>query len=277
MWNDTVEDEVSRGRLRNASLVACGLFVLEDPGIVAVRQRLRPLVGDGGIGLVLLDVMLATVMIAYNFAASRYVIRIASAGAITHAVAELDRRRRERIAATHSRIVRTARTAAHDANPFVLIGRAAERVGEAAERTARTAERHGRRRLGRLLTELATVNIFGVPGAGLERATHGACTSRRDTLRHCVLFVASWFAGARIIEHGLDALTAVPLVAGSIHGALRLAGSTFATLTDVTHPAGVAALAGIVVFVLRYSTQVERLAAAHDGRSVRPEELASCT
>ena len=149
-------------------------------------------------------------------------------------MAELEHRRQERIAATTSRIVRTARTAAHDANPFVLVGRAAERVGELAERTARTAEQHGRRRLGRLLTELATVNIFAVPGAGLERATHGAFSSRRDTLRHCVLFVVSWFAGARIIEYGLDALATLPLVADAIHNTLRVAGFTFATLTDVT-------------------------------------------
>ncbi len=61
-----------------------------------------------------------------------------------------------------------------------------------------------------LLGELAAVNVLGVPGAGLESVSRCERVSSRTSLWHAILFVASWFAGARLLGAFLEALYAIP-------------------------------------------------------------------
>ena len=200
---------------------------LEDPGIVTVRQRLRPLVGDGGIGLVLLDVMLATVMIAYNFAATRYVIRIALRWSPSRAPSPSSSAgggSASRPPGAGSSAPRRNSCARRES--VRAVGRAAERVGEAAEQTAaRTADQHGRRRprppadrarhgehLRRSRRRTGTSNARRVlPPGGTHCAIAGL--SRRLVVRR----------GLDSIEYGLVALATLPLIGRRRHPQKRRA------------------------------------------------------
>ena len=63
------------GGLTRASLLCCGLFVVEDPGIIAARRALGD-VWTGTASGVAIDVVLGVTMTGYNYAASRYVVTV---------------------------------------------------------------------------------------------------------------------------------------------------------------------------------------------------------
>ena len=104
------------------------------------------------------------------------------------------------------------------------------------------------------------MNVLGVPGAGLESVTRRERISPRTSLRHASLFVASWFAGARLLGAILGVLYALPGLGGAIAAITRTIGTSFDALTDVRHPIGAIAVTFVVVAVIRYSRAVERVA-----------------
>jgi hypothetical protein len=241
-------------RLRLASLLVCGLFVAEDPVVVAVRTRSSdwPLAG------IVLDVGLAIVMVAYNFISSRYVVSVGSAAEIVTAMEQVDTQRAERIARIQNRCLRGLRRAASHLNPFNLIKTIGEHLGRSVDRIGASVSRRRLARVGNLFGDLGAVNVLGVPGAGLALSTLGRPVSRAQSLRHCVLFVASWFVGARIVGLLVGAAHDLPVVGRSMMTVTGAIGVVFATVTDVTRPIGACTLALMVVAIAHYAGQVDR-------------------
>jgi hypothetical protein len=253
--------QTDRTGLWTASLVACGLFLAEDPAVIAARQHLRRS-DQWGTSSVAIDVTLAAAMLGYNYLATRYVVRVASAEVIARAIAELDAERVELDAHRPTTWVGLLRATARALNPFNVLKQVAERAGTVIERAGRAARRSGRRGAAALLGDLAIVNLLGVPGAGIHRSTSGRDVTARESFRLCALFVASWFVGAWAIEAALDQVAAWPVVGGAMGAGWHALGTTYATATDVGTPVGAACVLSFLVVLLRYVRRVERRAAS---------------
>ena len=248
-----------RGEFTRASLLCCGLFVAEDPGIIAVRRALGDVWSGTASGLAI-DVLLGLTMTGYNYAASRYVVSVGEASSIDAAIRRLGEMRAAALAAEPRRSRRAIHRACQRLNPFNAIKLAAEGFARQIERLRTKASRRSLARLAEVLGELAAVNVLGVPGAGLESVTRRESISPRTSLRHASLFVASWFAGARLLGAILGALYTVPVL-GEVTAAIASSiGRSFDTLTDVRHPIGAIAVTFVVGVVIRYSRAVERVA-----------------
>jgi hypothetical protein len=250
-----------RGELTRASLLCCGLFVAEDPGIIAARRALGD-VWSGATSGIAIDVLLGVAMTGYNYAASRYVVTVGEASTIDAAIRRLGEMRAAALEAEQRRVRRAIRRALRRLNPFNLIRLAAEGFAHMVETLRTRAHRRALARVTEVLGELAAVNVLGVPGAGLESVARRERINSRTSLRHATLFVASWFAGARLLGVVLDALYTVPGVGGTIAAATHLVGRSFDTITDVRQPIGAVAIAVVVAAVIRYSRAVERVAAS---------------
>lgn len=238
-----------RSELWAGAAIACGLFLAEDPVVIAVRQHLRA--GLGGAQVIALDVALAVAMLGYNYVAVRYVVRVSSSAVVEQAIEELGADRPER--GSVARVL-------HALNPFNVIKAVAERAGRLLGRAGDAATRRGRG-FGRLLGDLAVVNLLGVPGAGLQRSTAGRAVGAGDAARLSALFVLSWFAGAWLIDGVLDAASGWPVVGSVVEPVWRAIVRTYAAVTDVTTPLGACCVAVFAVAVVRAISRVERRAA----------------
>ena len=121
-----MDDRATNPRLWLAALVVCGLFIVEDPAILAARARL----GGSAAERAGIDVGLALLMIAYNFVGARYVVSVASSMQLVEAVAAADDERARRIAGIENPRLRAVRRALSHLNPFDLIKVVGERIGE---------------------------------------------------------------------------------------------------------------------------------------------------
>jgi hypothetical protein len=249
------------GELTRASLLCCGLFVAEDPGIIAARRGLGN-VWSGTTSGIAIDLLLGVTMVGYNYAASRYVVTVGEASTIDAAIGRLGEMRAAALDADPRRWRRTIRRAWRRLNPFNLIRLAAEGFAHMIETLRARAHRRALARVAEVLGELAAVNVLGVPGAGLESVARRERINSRTSLRHAALFVGSWFAGARLLGAALEALYAVPAVGSSIAAATHIFGRCFDTVTDVRRPVGAVVVAVVVAAVIRYSRAVERVAAS---------------
>lgn len=253
--------QTDRTGLWTASLVACGLFLAEDPAVIAARQHLRR-TAPGSATTAFIDIALAAAMLGYNYCATRYVVRVASAEIIERALAELDAERSAsgpgRSAGPRSRV----RVAVRMLNPFNAVKAMAERAGTAIDRAGQAARRRGRSASAALLGDLAIVNLLGVPGAGVQRTTSGRDVTARDALRLCTLFVASWFVGAWVIELVLDRVATLPLIGGAVSRVWAAVSSAYVAITDVTTPVGAVCVASFLAMVLRTVRRVEQRASA---------------
>ena len=244
------------------SLVVCGLFIAEDPGMIAVRVWLS----DASFDPWVTDLVLACSMVGYNYAASRYVVGVAAARHLTEAMERVDTARAERVIHTRNPVVRAGRHAAARLNPFNLVKWAGGLLGRGADEAGGRVRGHRFARVGGWLEDLGAVNVMGVPGAGLALVTSGRPLSRGQSLRHCLLFVGSWFAGANLVAAVVGGMHDVPglgVAASEVTGAI---GFAFTTLTDPTRPPGACAIAAVLVSVVRYAVDVER----ELGRSTSP-------
>ena len=202
-------------------------------------------------------------MIGYNYAASRYVVSVGEASSIDAAIRTLAERRASELEAEPRQIASSDSTGCSIASTrSTLIKLAAEAFARMIERLRMKASRRALASLAEVLGELAAVNVFGVPGAGLESVTRRERISPRTSLRHASLFVASWFAGARLLGAILGVLYTVPVLGAAIATITSTIGAAFDTLTDVRHPIGAIAVTLVVVAVIRYSRAVERVAAS---------------
>jgi hypothetical protein len=252
---------VARGELTRASLLCCGLFVAEDPGIIAVRRAL----GDTWPGTaqgIAVDVLLGVTMTGYNFVASRYVVTVGEASSISAAMRRLEAMKVAALDAEPRRWRRTMMRILGRLNPFDAIKVASEGFARLVERLRTRARRRALARMAQLLGELGAVNVLGVPGAGLESVARGETVTSRASMRHAALFVASWFAGARLLGAILAALHRLPVIGDWIAQATNTFGWAFDRLTDVRSPIGAIAIAIVVVALVRFSRRVERLAAS---------------
>ncbi|MGD9705383.1 MAG: hypothetical protein AB7Q42_14535 [Acidimicrobiia bacterium] len=252
---DGMDGRARNQRLWLASFLFCGLFIAEDPAIVAVRTRLAGSAAPGVGG----DIALGLVMIVYNFVCARYILSIASSTRLAEAMAGVDDERAERIAGIRSPLLRWLRRGASYLNPFDLIKVVGERLGRLVERIG-TAARHRRLRCAAsLVGDLGVVNMLGVPGAGLALSTNGHFVSRRHTMRLCILFVASWFLGARLVGWVVGRAHSVPVVGNVFAAVTGAMGSAFERLTDVTQPVGAIALTALTAAVMRSTWEIERV------------------
>lgn len=248
----------SRGRavrdLWIGALLVYGLLLVEDPGMLAVRVRLA----ERGAPDRLADAGLAAMMLIYNYAASRRVVGVAASTALAEAMDHVDRRRAARVAATGSVVVRIGRSLAVCLNPFALVKRAGGLVGRAADRLRRRW--HGTRLepVAAWFEDLGMVNLVGVPAASLAIATARGGCDRRRSLRHGVLFVGSWFAGARAVGALVGAAHSVPVVGPVCERVTWWIGRVFTTATDPTRPAGAVVITLAVTAVVRYAVEVQR-------------------
>lgn len=242
----------TRTGLWTASLIACGLFLAEDPAVIAVRQQLRR-TNPGALGVVAIDAVLAVVMFAYNYLAVRYVVRVSSSEVVERALAELGAE--QQVSRRRARVVRAL-------NPFNVIKVLAERAGGALDRAGAAARRSGRSTAGALLGDLAVVNLLGVPGAGMQRAATGTRVTPDGAVRLSMLFVTSWFAGAWAIEMVLDRVAELPVLGPTIGAAWHAIGYAYGALTDVRTPLGAITVATFIAAVLHAVRRVERRALA---------------
>ena len=249
-----MDDRATNPRLWLAALVVCGLFIVEDPAILAARARL----GGSAAERATIDVGLALLMVAYNFVGARYVVSVASSMRLVDAVAAADDERARRIASIESPRLRAVRRAVSHLNPFDLIKVVGERIGRAVERVATAARYRSLYRAASVVEDFGTVNVLGVPGAGLALSTCGREVSRWRTMRLCVLFVGSWFVGARLVGWAVGRAHEVPIVGPIVATVTGAIGSAFTQLTDVTQPVGALAVGAMTVAVLQSARQVER-------------------
>ena len=197
-------------------------------------------------------------MIAYNFGSTRYVVSIASAPRILDAMECVEAGRSARIARITNPTWRRVRRLVGHLNPFSLIKTLAMRIGNSMNQVSATAGVRGRRRLSGLVGDLGIVNVLGVPGAGLALSTQGIEISRRHTLRHCMLFVGSWFAGAHVIGLLVAGAHTVPLAGPAAVTLTGTIGAGFARLTDVTTLIGAVACTVAALAILRFTLAVDR-------------------
>jgi hypothetical protein len=250
-----------RGEFGRASLLCCGLFVAEDPGIIAARRALGD-VWTGTASGIAIDVFLAATMTGYNYAASRYVVTVGQALSIDAAIGRLAEMRVAALDADRRRWRRMSKRLLRRLNPFSLIKLLAEGFAQMIEHLRTKARRRALARVAELLGELAAVNLLGVPGAGLESVSRSDRVSSRTSLRHASLFVASWFAGARLLGALLASLYDVPVAGGAVAAMTSVMGRVFDTVTDVRHPIGAVTVAFLAASLIRYCRAVERVAAS---------------
>jgi hypothetical protein len=248
-----------RGELTRASLLCCGLFVAEDPGIIAVRRALGDAWPGPTAGLAV-DALLAVTMTGYNYAASRYVVTVGEASSIDAAMRRLSELRTAAIQSERRTIRRAVKQMLRRLNPFNMIKLAAEGFARMIERMRAKANQRALARVAELMGELAAVNVLGVPGAGLESVARRESVDCRTSLRHAGLFVASWFAGARLLGVLLDALYRIPVAGEAIAATTSVIGRSFDMLTDVRNPVGAATITVVVAALIRYTRTVERVA-----------------
>ena len=145
-------------------------------------------------------------------------------------------------------------------NPLALIGRAAEWFAHLVDYLRCKANQRALARVAEVMGELATVNVLGVPGAGLESVR----TARRSTTgSHCGTLHCSLHPGspARLLGAVLDSLYAIPVAGQVIAEITAMMGRAFDALTDVRGPVGAATTVVITAALVRYSRAVERVAA----------------
>ena len=242
-----------------ASLLCCGLFVAEDPGAIAIRRGL----GDAWPGVsagIAIDLALGATMAGYNYAASRYVVSAAEAASIDAAMRHLADLSDAALAAEPRRVRRAAKLLVRRLNPFSVIRATAEAFAGLVNRLHQQANHRALHGVAKLLGELAAVNMLGVPGAGLESIARRQRVSRRTSFRHAVLFVTSWFIGARLLGGVLGALHVIPVAGKLIRSITATLGTAFDTATDVAHPIGAGVVVVVATAVVRYSRAVERVA-----------------
>jgi hypothetical protein len=259
-----------RCELTRASLLCCGLFVAEDPAIIAVRRALGD-VWSGTASGIAIDVLLGVTMTGYNYAASRYVVTVAEAASIDAAMRQIAATRAASLDIGRRRIRRSLKRLLHRLNPLTLIRLAAEGFARLVDYLRSKADQRALARLAEVMGELAAVNVLGVPGAGLESVARSEAVDNRRSLRHAALFVASWFAGARLFGATLDSVYAVPGAGQPIAALTAIVGTAFDTLTDVSRPVGAATIAVVTAAVIRYSRAVERVAATLGTAEARHE------
>lgn len=236
------------------SLLVYGLLLVEDPGMLALRLHLTERGAPGW----LTDVGLAVLMLVYNYVASRRVVGMTASAVLAEAMDHVDRRRAARVAATTSRVVRLARSLVVSLNPFALVKRAGDLVGRAADRLGRRLHATRLQPVAGWVEDLGMVNLVGVPAASLAIATtRGGCTRGRS-LRHGVLFVASWFAGARTVGALVGAAHTVPVVGPACERITWWVGRVFGVVTDPSRPVGAVVVTLAVVSVVRYAAEVQR-------------------
>jgi CBS domain-containing protein len=254
-------NEPRAGELTRASLLCCGLFVVEDPGIIAARRALGD-VWSGTAPGIAIDVLLAVTMTAYNYAASRYVVTVGEAASIDAAMRRLAEVRSAGLDVGERRWRRVIKRLLRRLNPLNLIRLTAERFAGVVDRLRAEANQRALAGVAEVMGELAAVNVLGVAGAGLESVARSERVSSRTSLRHSALFVASWFAGARLLGVVLNSLYAIPGAGQGIATITAFVGRTFDTLTDVRRPIGAATVVVVTAAVVRYSRTVERVAAS---------------
>lgn len=242
-------------RLWFATLVVCGLFVAEDPTVIAVRTQFN----DTRPAAITLDIALAVVMVGYNFAASRYVVSVAADTTILDAMAVVDSRRAARVVRTKNVAIRNARRVVAHLNPFDVIKLIGDRLGRSLERISASARHRRLRRTAAFLEDLGAVNVLGVPGVGLAIASRGRHVSPTSSLRHSVLFVGSWFAGARAIGWTVGRLHQLPLIGAAAKSTTGAIGAVFAFFVDVSTPVGAITVAAVAASIARYTHQVDRI------------------
>jgi hypothetical protein len=247
--------------LTRASLLCCGLFVVEDPGIIAARRALGD-VWTGTVSGVAIDVVLGVTMTGYNYAASRYVVTVGEAAAIDAAMRRLAEMHAAAGGVGEKRSRPAIKRLLRRLNPLDMIKMAAEGFGRLVDHLRAKANRRALARVAEVMGELAAVNVLGVPGAGLESVARSERVSSRTSLRHAALFVASWFAGARLLGALLHSLYAIPGAGQVIAVITSSIGRTFDLLTDVRRPVGAVFVALVTAAVVRYSRTVERVAAS---------------
>lgn len=245
----------SAPRLWLAALVSCALLVGEDPLVIGIRTRFG---GTSTTSRLQFDLVLAVVMIAYNFGSTRYVVSIASAPRILEAMDRVDDQRSARIAEIKNPVWRRVRWLGNHLNPFMLIKVIGVRVGRSMDRMSGSARLKRRHRLSSVVGDLGIVNVLGVPGAGLALCTQGIEISRRRTMRHCVLFVGSWFIGAHIVGLLVAGAHAVPVLGSAAIVFTGAIGAGFALLTDMSTPVGALVCTAAAAAVLRYTRAVDR-------------------
>jgi hypothetical protein len=253
--------EPRRSGLTRASLLCCGLFVVEDPGIIAARRALGD-VWTGTASGIAIDVLLGVTMTGYNYAASRYVVTVGEAASIDAAMRRLAELRAAGLEVGERRWWRSIKRLLRRLNPVNLIRMTAERFARVVDRLRAKANQRALARVAEVMGELAAVNVLGVAGAGLESVARSERVSTRTSLRHAALFVASWFAGARLLGVLLHSLYAIPGVGQGIAATTAAMGRSFDTLTDVRRPVGAVFVALVTAAVVRYSRTVERVAAS---------------
>ena len=250
-----------RGDLTSASVLCCGLFLAEDPGVIALRRSFGNTWPGGSSGIAI-DLALGVTMVGYNYAASRYVVTVGEASAIHAAICHLSELNEAAFASETRRIRRAVKRLLRCLNPFNLINVAAGGFARVIERLRTTADRRAMASIAELLGELAAVNLLGVPGAGLQSVTRREAISRRTSLRHAVLFVASWFAGARLLGGLLDGLHAIPVAGAVLRSMTSTSAPAFDLAPDATAPVGAIIVSIVAVMIIRYSRTVERVAAS---------------
>ena len=139
-----------QGELTRASVLCCGLFVAEDPGIIAVRRTAGD-VWSGTASGIAIDVLLGVTMIGYNYAASRYVVSVGEASSIDAAIRTLGEMRASALDAESRRTRRTLRRVLDRLNPFNAIKVAAEGFARMIEHLRTKASRRALARLAEVL------------------------------------------------------------------------------------------------------------------------------
>lgn len=221
--------------------------------MIAIRLWL----GDGPIDPWLVDAVLAITMVGYNYAASRYVVGVAAARQIVEAMERVDLARAARVAATRNTVLRVARRTAVRLNPFNLVKWAGGLLGRSADDVSARIRHRQLRRVGSWVEDLGAVNVMGVPGAGLALVTSGRPLSRAQSMRHCVLFVGSWFTGAHLVAAAVGGLHTVPALGETASAVTGATGTVFTTLTDPTRPVGAIAISAVVASVVHYAAEVQ--------------------
>jgi hypothetical protein len=236
------------------SLLVYGLLLVEDPAMLAARLRLT----EAGFPAWLSDVALATAMLVYNYGASRYVVGVAGSNELATAMERVDRRRAGRVATTGNPVLRALRRVAMALNPVLLVKRAGEVVGRAADRLSRRLHASPLRRSAAWVEDLGMVNLVGVPAASLTVATTRGAVSRGRSARHSVLFVVSWFAGARLVGALVGVTHTVPGAGPVAEQVTSSIGRAFAACTDPGGAVGALTITLAVVAVVRYAHDVQR-------------------
>jgi hypothetical protein len=199
-------------------------------------------------------------MTGYNFAASRYVVTVGEASSIDAAMRRLADTRAAALECDPRRWRRAIKRLLRRLNPFSLIKQVAEGFARVIEQIRSKANRRALAGVAELMGELAAVNVLGVPGAGLESVARREPVDGRRSLRHAALFVASWFAGARLLGALLETLYRIPVAGDVVAATTSAIGHSFDTLTDVRHPVGAVAITVVVAALIRYTRTVERIA-----------------